>query len=131
MDQYRLTSNDIGNADLFTVAPIPALFQLVLSGRDTADPRHVVAVRQFDGMADMLPVVGDRPVGALSSIFPEELEGVSITHNRLLRDIDLHDGHGVVWIVLEWIELPVNFLIHRDTDDEVHNFGGIHGQGCL
>ena len=116
--------------DLLTMPMITDFLELIQTYWDTTDPPDVVTIWKFDGMADMLTIVGDRSICSLSPIYPYELEGVPCT-DHLLRNIHLDDGHGVIRVVLERIELPVDLLIHRNTDNDVYHFCGIYDQWCL
>lgn len=99
MNQYRFTAKDMWNSDLLALFWIAPFLQLILPYRNTANARNIIAVGQFNGMADMLPVKGQCTVGALNSIFTMELERVPTFHNSTLRYIYLYNGHGIVGVV--------------------------------
>ncbi|MNT99960.1 hypothetical protein D3C72_2429510 [compost metagenome] len=62
---------------MFRVTP---LFQPVPTDRNTADPREVAKIWQFNRMADMLPLIADGSIGSLRSILSLEQQGVLDSH---------------------------------------------------
>jgi len=107
---------------MFGVAPF---LQLISTNWNTANPLDVIAIWQLDGMANMFTVKGDCSICSLSPVFPHKLEGVpSFIH--LLRNINLHDGHGIIRVILERIILAIDFLIHRNTCHKINHLSRVN-----
>ncbi|MNV50939.1 hypothetical protein D3C71_1429690 [compost metagenome] len=81
------------DTDLLAMPLIADFFELILTDRNTADPLDVVAIRQFDGMADMLAIEGDRSICSLIPVFPHELEGVPSFHRITAGSLEQRSTH--------------------------------------